>query len=157
MYLLTVVLLMLVFPVVCIVIDAAGSHHALTPYLIGRWFVIWMVGVRLLLAGIRQIAQPKFTARVIFRLQHDESEAIVRELGFANFSLGLIGLASWLWDSWMPAAALGGMVFYALAGVNHLAHRARSAQQTVALVSDLLAAAALAAALFSSTHSGPHS
>jgi hypothetical protein len=147
MYLAAVLLLMLVLPVVCIVIDSVLGHEPATLLRIGRWFVFWMVGVRLLLAGIRQIARPKFTARAIFRLQHEESEFIVRELGFANSSLGLIGLGSLVWKPWMPAAALAGMVFYALAGVNHIAHRHRSFAQSVAMVSDLFAAVVLAAAL----------
>jgi hypothetical protein len=148
MYLAAVLLLMLILPALCIVIDAAATHEPVTLLRIARWFVFWMVGVRLLLAGIRQIAQPEFTARTIFRLQHEESGVIVRELGFANFSLALIGLGSLLWRSWMPGAALAGMVFYALAGVNHLAHRDRGFAQNVALVSDLIAAPVLALALF---------
>jgi hypothetical protein len=144
MYLATVLLLMLVLPVVCIIIEAAPSHEPPTLLLIGRWCVFWMVGARLLLAGIRQIAQPKFTARSIFRLQHEESELIVRELGFANLSLGLIGVGSFVWKPWLPAGALGGLAFYTLAGLNHLTHRNRTHEQNVAMISDLFAAAVLA-------------
>jgi hypothetical protein len=154
MYLAAVLLLMLILPLVCIAIDATVNHEPATLLRAARWFVFWMVGVRLLLAGLRQIAQPGFTARRIFRLQHEESEVIVRELGFANFSLALIGLGSLLWKSWMPGAALAGMVFYALAGVNHLAHRERGFAQNVALVSDLIAAPVLAIALFTCFRSG---
>jgi hypothetical protein len=67
MYLAVVVLLMGVLPAVSIVAEAALSHGgADLTLLIGKWFVFWSVGVRLILAGLRQIADPSFTAESIF-------------------------------------------------------------------------------------------
>ena len=43
-------------------INGSGDPVAL----IGKWFVFWAVGVRLLLASSRQVAQPAFTAQTIF-------------------------------------------------------------------------------------------
>jgi hypothetical protein len=148
MYLASVLLLMLVLPIVSIVIDAATSHEPLTMLMTARWFVFWMVGVRLILAGIRQIVQPKFTAQTIFRLQHQESEVVVRELGFSNLSLGVIGVGSLIWTTWRSAAALAGTVFYALAALIHIARRGRGFAESVAMLSDLFAAAVLAGAAF---------
>jgi hypothetical protein len=97
-----------------------------------------------MLAGLRQIIQPDYTARVILRLDSKESQLVVRELGFANTAIGLVGLGSLLWKSWAPAGAAAGTVFYLLAGLNHLSQRNRSTLQSVALISDLFAAAVLA-------------
>jgi hypothetical protein len=47
-------------------VEALVTHAPLDLWLLlGRWFVFWAVGVRLLTAGIRQIAQPRFTAETI--------------------------------------------------------------------------------------------
>jgi hypothetical protein len=144
MYASVVLLLMLALPVVSIAIESATTHAPLSLSMVGRWFVFWCVGARLLLAGLRQIIQPNFTARVIFRLDSKESQVVVRELGFANTAIGLVGLGSVLWKSWAPAGALAGTVFYLLAGLNHLGQRNRSTPQSIALISDLFAAAVLA-------------
>jgi hypothetical protein len=143
MYLAVVVLLMLVLPIASIAIDVATTHGALSLALIGRWFVFWSVGVRLFLAGLRQIIQPQYTARVIFHLKHDESRVVIRELGFANVAIGLVGCGSLIWRSWAPAGAIAGTVFYLLAGLNHIGQSDRSSLESVAMVSDLVAAGIL--------------
>jgi hypothetical protein len=76
---------MLVLPVASILIEfiAAGSSR-LHPVLVSKWFVFWAVGVRLLLAGLRQMVQPGFTARTVLGLKSEESSFVVRELGFAT-------------------------------------------------------------------------
>jgi hypothetical protein len=72
----------------------------------------------------------------------------VRELGFANVSMGCIGLVSLFEPAWVPAAALVGTLYYGLAGINHCLHRARNKLQNVALVSDLFAALVLVTCCF---------
>ncbi len=64
------------------------------------------VGVRLGMAGPRQIPQPRYTAEVILSLTRENSVALVRELGFANQAVGLIGLASLSLPPWRTAAAV---------------------------------------------------
>ena len=99
--------------------------------------------MRLSLAGVRQIAQPRYTARVILGLKSDDVLLVVRELGFANVGIGLVGLASLAVPAWQLAAALTGGVFYGLAGVNHALQPHRNRLENVAMVSDVLAAALL--------------
>jgi hypothetical protein len=87
MYLMVVVLLMGVLPVVSIIAEGALSHGgADLALLIGKWFVFWSVGVRLILAGLRQIANPSFTAESIFGVRDKGALTIVRELGCGNLS-----------------------------------------------------------------------
>ena len=62
--------------------------------LTGRWFAVWGVGVRLGPAGLRQIVQPRFTARNIFQMTNDEALPLVRELGVANVGTALVALLS---------------------------------------------------------------
>lgn len=145
MHLLMVVLLMVVFPVASILAEHLyfPQGTGLIP-LIGKWFVFWAVGLRLLLAAIRQIVQPSFTAETIFHIKDQGALVIVRELGFANFAIGLLGLLTIVQSDWVMPAAIAGIVFYGLAGVNHTVRRPRTASENVAMISDLYIFAVLA-------------
>jgi hypothetical protein len=96
MYFASVILLLFVLPVVSISAETLLSHHAMSMVLVGKWFVFWGAGIRLLLAGIRQVLQPRFTAEEIFGVHDTGSFAIVREVGFANLSMGFLGLCTLL-------------------------------------------------------------
>ena len=138
MYLAAVVLLMAVLPIASIVAEsivARGGADFL--WLIGKWFVFWSVGVRLMLAGLRQILNPTFTAETIFGVKERAALTIVQELGFGNLSIGLLGGLSLVNPNWtIPAAIVGGL-FYGLAGIKHLTNSERNATENVAMISDL--------------------
>jgi hypothetical protein len=137
-YIAVVVLLMFVFPLGSMAVErfyfASGAGFAL---LAGKWFGFWSVGVRLLLAGMRQIANPKYTAEKILGIKSQDSWFVIRELGFANFALGWVGLFCVFRDAWIMPAAWAGAIFYGLAGVNHTRERERGRLQTIAMWSDL--------------------
>jgi hypothetical protein len=144
MHLATVVVLMLVLPVTSVVAEKLVLLHP-EPWmeLIGRWFVFWGVGVRLLLAGAVQTGKPEITAR-IFDASEPSALAIVRELGFANIAMGTLGIATLGWPgSLVPAAVVGGL-FYGLAGAGHTARGGGNFREQVAMYSDLLMFALLA-------------
>lgn len=142
MYYAIILLLMLVLPALSIAAEMA--IYTGTPFLalLGKWFVFWAMGIRLLLAGIKQIAQPAFTASLL-GIKNTESYILVRELGFANFSMGTLATLSLWLPLWMIPAALLGTIFYALAGINHLLHPHRNRQENVAMITDLYAAGVL--------------
>jgi hypothetical protein len=148
MYIPMVVALMLVFPLLAAVLQLGGEHAALTAAtiipIIAKWYVFWAVGVRLSSAGIRQIAQPRYTAEKILGIKGTEAQVLVRELGFANVAIGCAGLASLGAHSWVMPIAATAAIFYGLAGINHLVHGERNKLQIVAMVSDLFAAGVLA-------------
>lgn len=143
MYLFMVLGFMFVLPVASVAIDVFVSGAPLSIALIGKWFVFWAVGWRLLLAGMKQIAQPAYTAREILGLKGDEALILVRELGFANVAMGALGVASLFIVPWQLAAALVGALFYGFAGINHLRQAHRNRMENIALVSDLFIAAVL--------------
>jgi hypothetical protein len=142
MYYAIVALLMFALPLVSVAVDAAPSAAPAT-LLIGKWYVFWAVGVRLLLAGLRQVVQPRYTAQVILGLKSDESLLVVRELGFANLSLGLCGILSMVFPEWRVPVALAGGVFYGLAGGNHVLQAHRNRLENVAMGSDIFASVVL--------------
>jgi hypothetical protein len=143
MYYVIVVTLMFAFPLISVCVESSLMGAQVGAALVGKWFVFWAVGWRLLLAGTRQIIQPAYTARVILGFKSDESLLLVRELGFANVALGLVGIVSLFVPSWQLAAALAGGVFYGLAGINHVRQPHRNRMENVAMASDLFASIVL--------------
>jgi hypothetical protein len=144
MYFVTVTLLTFVLPVASILLDYAMSATAVSWFaLIGKWFVFWSAGVRLILAGLRQFYQPSFTARDIFGLRSDDALPIVRELGIANFATGIIGALALAKPSFVLPAAISAAIFYGLAGVRHAFETQRTVNQTVAMATDLFVCLAL--------------
>jgi len=141
MYLFVVPALMLVFPMISIVVETlVRDHGVLLGTVAGKWWVFWCVGVRLLSAGIRQILQPRYTAQTILGIQGDDALPVVRELGFANAALGSVGVGSLFFPAWIQPAAIAGMLFYALAGINHSTHKARNVNEQIAMTSDIFTA-----------------
>ena len=138
MYLWMVILLMFVVPIISIVVQVLIDKNALgiTP-LIGRWFVFWGVGIRLVSAGLRQSLRPQFTSEEIFGISGSEPWPIVEELGFANLSMGILGVASILNRSWVVPAAIAGGLFFGFAGLRHAARRSRNRAENIAMISDL--------------------
>lgn len=147
MYYAIVALFMFLLPLLSLGVEVFIHGSVFSGALVAKWFAFWAVGLRLLLAGLKQIAQPKYTAFTILGLKSDESLILVRELGFANVSMGLLGVLSLHYPAWQLASALVGGVFYGLAGVNHMLQGHRNRLENVAMVSDLWASAVLLGAV----------
>jgi hypothetical protein len=144
-YLVMVIVLLFLLPVGCVLVEAImhGQPFSLVASA-GKWLVFWGVGVRLFLAGVRQVGQPAYTATKIFEIEDPRANAIVRELGFANLSMGAIGLASLANPAWLIPSAVVGAIYYGLAGAGHVGRPEKNGIEQTALVSDLLIFAALA-------------
>jgi hypothetical protein len=138
-YLLTVVILVAVLPLLSLALprETARIGSDLGDRVF-RWFVFWAIGVRLLLAGVRQIVQPAFTAQEIFNIEGREVWPVVRELGFANVCLGLAAVISVVVASWRAPAAFAGGLYFGLAGAMHMVKRPASPNEWIALVSDVV-------------------
>jgi hypothetical protein len=144
MYVAVVVLTMLLLPAASVLLEHAAHPAASLVFLAGRWFVFWGVGVRLGLAGLRQLLQPAFTAREIFHMTSDEALPLIRELGVANLAAALVGLLSLAAPGFVLPVAISAGVFYGVAGLLHVTHERRSFNENVAMASDLFLFAVLA-------------
>ncbi|WP_108517830.1 DUF6790 family protein [Bradyrhizobium algeriense] len=136
MYLIVIVAFMLVLPIGSILIEFAAGATDLV-HIIGKWFVFWTGGLRLLTAGLSQIVRPAFTAQTIFKIQDEEAFKIVSELGFANVSMGAMSVLSIFFPAWIVPAALCTGLFYGLAGVGHALNTTRTNKENMAMLSDL--------------------
>ena len=103
---------------------------------VAKWFIVWGVGVRLFTAGIKQVADPSFTAEIL-GIKNKDALLVVRELGFANIAIGAVGLCAAFKQDWLLPAALAGAIFYGAAGLGHIRQKRATTAETVALVSDL--------------------
>jgi hypothetical protein len=66
---------------------------------------------------------------------------LVRELGFANLSMGLAGILALWKPEWRPAVALIGGTFLLLDGLQHILSKKRNFEENIAMYSDLAIAA----------------
>jgi len=140
MYIVLVILVMFVCPALSVAIEAVALRHAVSIFaLTAKWFVFWVVGIRLFTAGVRQVLQPAFTAREIFEIQSTESYPIVREVGFGNLSMGTLGVCSLYHPGLTLSAALVGGLYYGLAGLLHLLRRGKNAAEQTTTISDAFA------------------
>ena len=144
MYFFLISLLMLILPVISALTDGSRVAGAPLWLVFGKWFIFWGMGVRLFLAGFKQVTNPRYTAHKILGLKGDEALLVVRELGFANLAFGSLGVMSIFMSTWAPAAALGGGIFFLLAAINHAVQKHRNAKENFAMVSDGWAALVLA-------------
>ena len=107
LYLIIVAATMLVLPLLSIGAENAlrgGDLLALTL----KWFVFWGVGIRLMIAGLRQQLRPELTRQGILGIADPKADVLVRELGGGNLGAGVIGLLSlWLPSFMLPAAIWG--------------------------------------------------
>jgi hypothetical protein len=136
---------MLALPVGSIYVEYSYLHStAPLILLVGKWFVFWSAGVRLLLAGLRQFFQPRFTAEQILGIKSDDALPLVRELGAANFATGVVGIASLAKPSFTLPVAIAAAIFYGIAGIRHVAGSDRTRNENIAMISDLFVALILA-------------
>jgi hypothetical protein len=136
MYYAVIIGLMVVLPILSAVAEVLlGSTAGWVP-LLGKWFVFWGVGIRLGIAGIRQILRPGLTADLL-QIKDAASHKLVRELGYGNLAIGATGALSLLLPNWTLAAAMCGGLFYGFAGLQHATTKERSTEENWAMWSDL--------------------
>jgi hypothetical protein len=136
-YFIVVSLLTFVIPLAAFIIEHLTTNAPLSFILFGKWFIFSAVGLRLAIAGVRQISKPGFTAKEIFHIESAESWPIVRELGFANLCFGLVGIISLFKPDWRNVSSFASGIYYALAGILHLQKKSAGANEQFALWTDL--------------------
>jgi len=142
-YFISVSVLTFLLPVLCTFLEYLIKYSTITFSLYGKWFIFSAVGLRLTLAGIKQISDPSFTAKSIFKLKTEESYPILRELGFANLCAGLIGLISLLLPDWRMVSAFGSGLYMGIAGVQHFLMKSPGKNERFAMITDIFIAVIL--------------
>lgn len=115
---------------------AKGAGWAFGLY--GKWFIFSAVGLRLFLAGIKQVKGPAFTAKQIFHMSSAEVYPVLRELGFANMCFGLVGIVSLFRPGWRIVSAFASGLYFGIAAVQHGWRGAVGINERFALWTDLV-------------------
>jgi len=138
-YIIGVSIITFLLPVVSAFIEITTNKSLVfSVELVGKWFIFYAVGLRLLLAGIRQTSNPDFTAKEIFHIEGSESFPILRELGFANLCFGLVGLVSLFMPQWRVVSAFGSGLYYGLAALQHFLQKSKGINEKFALITDII-------------------
>lgn len=137
-YIASVTLLTFVLPTIGFLVEHFVTETTLTFDLFCKWFIFSAVGLRLFLAGIKQVKNPEFTAKQIFHIDSPDAFPILRELGFANICFGLVGLVSLFRPEWRIVSAFASGLYYGIAGIQHGLKKASGINEKFALWTDLL-------------------
>jgi uncharacterized membrane protein len=137
-YITIVTFLTFVLPSIGFVVEHFTTGSVMTFEIFGKWFIFSAVGLRLFLAGIRQISKPEFTAKEIFHINSTDSFPIIRELGFANLCFGLVGIISLFKPDWRIVSAFASGLYYGLVGLLHLIKKPASTNEKFALWTDMI-------------------
>lgn len=136
-YITIVSILTFIVPTIGFIAEHITNNTALTFNLFVKWFIFSAVGLRLFLAGIKQVKNPEFTAKQIFHIDSPDSYPILRELGFANICFGLVGIISLFKPEWRIVSAFASGIYYGIAGVQHLFQKKSGINEKFALWTDL--------------------
>ncbi len=137
-YIISVNVLTFVLPVIGFLAEHFVTEKKLTFELFGKWFIFSAVGLRLFLAGIKQVKNPEFTAKQIFHIDSQDSFPILRELGFANICFGLVAIVSLFIPGWRNVSAFASGLYYGIAGVQHGLKKTSGINEKFALWTDLI-------------------
>ncbi|MFZ1382677.1 MAG: hypothetical protein WAS54_07835 [Scrofimicrobium sp.] len=139
-YFVLVILQTVILPIVsgCVELATVGGDPVLV---LGKWWVFWGVGTRLLVAGIAQASGRGPTTKILGASESTiQEKQLTRELGTANVGMGLAGLLA-LVPGWAVPAGLAGGVFLFIAGLLHVTKRDKNAQEALATWTDLIVGA----------------
>jgi len=137
LYEMSVIVFFALLPTTAVIIDIYISKFQVNTFsTMFKWFVFSGVGLRLFAAGLKQAINPSFTAKEIFKVSEEKSFLIVKEVGFANISIGLIGILSLYLPEFRLSAAITGGLYFGLAGCLHLFNKRRSREEIFPMVTD---------------------
>lgn len=135
-YLLMSLFFLIILPVLSLLGEFYFEKEPLSWALAGKWFVFSAIGMRLFTAGVSQASNPGFTAGIL-GMKNEEGFVAIRELGFANIALGVMGILSVINNEWRLLISISGGLFFGMAGIQHLFRNPSGKKELTALVYDL--------------------
>jgi len=112
----------LILPIFSVVINSIINYRKNVSEniyeLICKWFIFWSLGIRLIIAGLMQIFNPIYTNNLLQLNLNDF--IIIRELGLANFSIGLLCIISFFKKPLQKYVCIYMVIFFMGASVLHI-------------------------------------
>ena len=137
-YIISVSILTFIIPIIGLTVEHCLDDTQLLYEIFFKWFIFSAVGLRLFLAGIKQVKNPAFTAKHIFHIDSPECFPILSELGFANICFGLIGIISIYKSEWRMVSAFASGLYYGIAGAQHAFKKNSGINEKFALWTDII-------------------
>ena len=137
-FLLLSISLVFILPFLSIALEELTKESTTSWQLIGKWFIFWTLGIRLFTIGIRQASDPASEAVKIFNLKSKNAYTIIRRLGFANMSLGIMGILSLINNNWRQIGAISGISFFGFAVLNDISQKVKARNEIITMISDTL-------------------
>ena len=137
LYEVSVITCFALLPILAVIVDIFILRSQVNVFgVMYKWFVFSGVGLRLFTAGLKQVTNPSFTAKEIFKTSEEKSFLIVKEVGLANISIGLVGILSLFFSEFRLAVSIVGGLYFGLAGCLHLFNNVRSREEIFPMISD---------------------
>jgi len=128
-------IIMVFLPLISILIDIKKKGFSFD--ILIKWILFWTIGFRSVTAGIVQIAFPSYTAKLIFELSGDDFYIVIRELGMANLSIGLVAMLSLKKQEWVNPISLIYITFFSLLSINHIYNFQAGMNELISLIFDV--------------------
>jgi hypothetical protein len=133
--------LLFILPALFILVHAFAYGDTLPIMLIiGKWFVFFAVGARLVGIGIRQILRPRASAKREFAVTDEHASRIMRILGLVHLSIGLVGVLSLFNTGWIIPSAIVGAFYYGFMGVQNFLTKEKNVYGYIAIGSSAFVA-----------------
>lgn len=141
-HLIQILVIMVLLPIVFTITEIAYKKKQKNTFSIGtiifKWILFWTVGIRSVSAGLVQLVYPQYTAQIIFELTSgSEFYIFIRELGIANFAIGVTAIISVWKIHWRYPAAFISLIFNAFLVINHILHFQAGLNELASLGADL--------------------
>ncbi len=147
-YILTTGLFVIIFPVISICAEAIIKGIPADPGLMGKWLIFWVAGIRLSLRGIKRIYRRGAAPAIFFNEERKETFLMIRELSFANITIGVMGILSVVNSNWRQIAGLAAAIFFGLSALQHFFIKPVNGKEMAIMVTDIIVFAILLLYLF---------
>lgn len=144
-HLIQIIVIMVLMPTIFSVVeillrkkDQKTNEKLQIGIVIFAWILFWSVGIRSVSAGLVQLVYPQYTAQTIFELSTGtEFYIFIRELGVANFAIGVTAIVSVWIKNWRIPAAFISLIFNTFLSINHILHFQAGGNELASLAADL--------------------
>ena len=112
------ILFVFALPILSVIVQHHLTKVDITPALLGRWFILWVVGIRLLVVGFAKVIHSGRKGNAVL-LNSDDGIGLSKITGLAKMALAGLGFLCVAYDQWslLPTITVG--IYLGLAGFQH--------------------------------------
>lgn len=125
---------MVALPVLSVLVQHHLTKVAITPALLGKWFIVWVLGIRLMVVGFVQVVHRGRSA-----VQHsDDGIDLGKITGLAKMVLAGLGFLCVAYHQWslLPTITVG--IYLGLAGFQHDFKKPTTTEGWISMIYDMV-------------------